>query len=95
MTLSLTSSILSSFLTVRALSSSRSPTETFKTLEKISLQLVALENDLPTELQRLPTADDRPEAAVATGISELPLSALCSPLRSSGCLVQGPSSSAS
>lgn len=66
----LRSTILSSFLTVRALSSSRSSTETLKLLEKISLELVALENDLPTELHRLPTAEDRPEVTVATGISK-------------------------
>ncbi|KAJ8296230.1 hypothetical protein OF846_000631 [Rhodotorula toruloides] len=65
--------ILSSFLTVRALSSSRSSTETLKLLEKISLELVALENDLPTELHRLPTAEDRPEVTVATGIRSFQL----------------------
>ncbi|BGP22485.1 hypothetical protein JCM10295v2_001364 [Rhodotorula toruloides] len=66
-------SILSSFLTVRALSSSRSPTETLKLLEKISLELIALDYNLPVELRHMPTADDRPEATVATGIRSFQL----------------------
>jgi hypothetical protein len=61
------SKVLTGFFTVRALSSSRSPAEQLAKLESVSLELAALERELPPSLVGSPAQSAAGEA-VPTGI---------------------------